>query len=213
MKRILMAFSVLILVFVLTACDDVCVGPDCITGESGGTGGTTTDSIIKFPHLDGHGSETEKDAYILFEFESLEYVKYQIAYLSCTCRDFYVNYWQVAYIVIDRSDSSIQYISFGLDDEDHYIGGMWGDSDPIPTNNRTLEDFENEFFPWIVGKTSADFEGIYVFSNEIYHDTFENTTHIDEQDMIDDFAGSSVSTNNIIRIVKVLLDYHEENYN
>ena len=56
-------FSVLIFVFVLTACDDICVGPECISGE---TGGTTTDSIIKFTHVDGHGLETVKDAYILF---------------------------------------------------------------------------------------------------------------------------------------------------
>ena len=209
MKKILIAFSVLTLVFILTGCDDVCVGADCITG---GGGGTTTDSIIKYTHIDGHGAESEKDAYILFEFESLEFVKYQIAYLSCTCRDFNVNYWQVAYIEVSKEDGSILYISFSEDSEGHYLGGMWGDSNPTPTGT-TLEDFENDFFPWIVGKTSADFAGISVFTNDLYHDKIQNTTTIDEQDMIDDFAGSSVSTNNIIRISKVLLDYHAENYN
>ena len=39
-----------------------------------------------------------------------------------------------------------------------------------------------------------------------------NTATIAEQDLIDTFAGSSVSTNNLLRVVKVLLDYHETNY-
>ena len=209
MKRILLVFSVLIIVFTLSACDDVCVGPECVTGE---TGGVTSDSIIKFTHVDGHGAESEKDAYLLFEFETTNYVKYQISYLSCTCRDANVNYWQVAYIEINKYTNDVSYLSFELDPEGHYRGGMWGDSDPIPTNNKTLEDFETDFFPWIVGKTLTDFEGISVFTNEEYHG-IQNTTDIAEQDMIDDYASSSVSTNNIIRIVKTLLEYHEENYN
>lgn len=208
MKKIFLVISLLLLTFTLTACEDVCVGPECVTGDSGGS---TTDSIIKFMHVDGHGLETEKDAYLLFEFETLNYVKYQISYLSCTCRDANVNYWQVAYIEINKYTNDVSYISFGLDSEGHYTGGMWGDSDPIPTNNKTLENFEEDFFPWIVGKSLTDFEGISIFTNAEYHG-IQNTTTIAETDMIDSYASSSVSTNNIIRVVKVLLEYHEENY-
>jgi len=209
MKRIFMFLSVFTLIFILTACDDVCVGPDCITGESGG-GGTTTDSIINYTHVDGHGAETVKQAHILFEFEALEFVKYQLSFLSCTCRDLNVNYWQVAYVEISKEDGSIRFISFGKDPEGHYTGGMWGDSNPTPAGI-TLEDFENDFFPWLVGKNSADFEGITVFKNDSYHD-IQNTTNIPEQDLIDEFAGSSVSTNSMIRALTALLEYHAENY-
>jgi hypothetical protein len=210
MRKILLVFSALILVFTLTACDNVCVGPECVTGTSGGA---TSDSIVKFLHIDGHGDETERDAFILFEFESTEYVKYQISYLSCTCREANVNYWQVAYVEINKITNDVRYLSFGVAGDGHYTGGMWGDSDPIPTNNKTLADFEADFFPWIVGKSLADFEGISVFTNDLYHEKVQNTTTIDETDMIDAYAQSSVSTNNIIRIIKTLLEYHEENYN
>lgn len=209
MRRILLVFSVLILVFVLTACDDVCVGPECVTGESGGT---TSDSIIKFLHIDGHGAETERDAFILFEFESTSYVKYQVSYLSCTCREANVNYWQVAYVEINKITNDVSFLSFGIAGDGHYTGGMWGDSDPIPTNGKTLADFEADFFPWIVGKTLMDFDGISVFTNDEYHG-IQNTGTIDDEEMIDAYATSSVSTNNLIRIIKVLLAYHEENYN
>ncbi len=211
MKRLLMTFSVLILVFVLTACGDVCVGAECITGET--TSGTTTDSIIKYIHIDGHAAEVEREAYILFEFEALTFVKYQIAYLSCTCRDLNLNYWNVAFVEVSKEDGSILFLSFDTASDGHYLGGMWGDSDPIPTNNKTLEDFKNDFFPWIVGKTIADFEGISIFSNDLYHETVQNTTNIAETELIDDFADSSVSTNNIIRVMKSLLGYHEKTYN
>ena len=100
---------------------------------------------------------------------------------------------------------------FGKDSEGHYNGGMWGDSSPTPAG-KTLEDFENDFLPWIVGKTSADFEGVSVFTNDEYHG-IQNTTTIDDQDLIDSFAGSSVSTNSMIRAMKALLEYHAVNYN
>ena len=210
MKRILLVFSLLLLTFTLTACDDVCVGPECVTGEAGG--GTTSDSVITFEHIDGHGDVTEREAYIMFEFESLELVKYQVSYLSCTCRDFIVNYWQVAYIIVERQTNTVQYISYGLDQEDHYTAGMWGDSSPTPTG-KTLEDFTAEFLPWITGKGLTDLEGISVFTNEPYFGIQNTTTITDDEGMIDDYAGSSVATNNIIRIVKTILTYHEEKYN
>lgn len=210
MKRLFLVFTLLLLTVTLTACEDVCVGPECVTGESGGA---SSDSVLKFMHIDGHGDIVEREAFIMFEFESLEYIKYQVAYLSCTCRDFVVNYWQVAYIVVERNTNTVQYISFGADEDGHYNGGMWGDSSPVPENGKTLEDFTTEFLPWIEGKGLADFEGISVFTNDEYHGIQNTTTITDDDGMIDDFAGSSVSTNNIIRIVKTILDYHQEKYN
>ena len=87
--------------------------------------------------------------------------------------------------------------------------------DPILIRERILKevnDFETEFFPWLIGQTTESLEGISVFTNENYHESVENTKIIAEQDLIDSYIGSSVSTNNLIRVVKELLIYHETAY-
>lgn len=170
-------------------------------------------NILTFDHLNGHGDIVTRDAYILFEYEMRDYVKYQIAYVACTCRAPEVNYWKVAYVELSKIDFSIKSISFGEDGTGHYTAGFWGDSSPIPSGNElTLEDFETQFIPWLEGKTLSDLEGIEVFTNETYAGGVENTKDIAEQNLIDLFAGASVSTNNMIRVMKVLLSYHETNY-
>ena len=118
----------------------------------------------------------------------------------------------MAYVEINLYTNDIRFLSFDLDSGGHYSPGTWGDSNPIPYTGKTLEDFETEFIPWLTGKSLSDLEGISVFSNEEYHG-IQNTTNILEQDLIDSFAGSSVSTNNMIRVMKALLEYHEEKYN
>jgi hypothetical protein len=171
-------------------------------------------TILKFPHLDGHGSEVMKDMPILFEYEMRGYVKYQVAFVACTCRAPRDNFWSVAYIDISTETGEILYISFEEDSSGHYQAGVWGDSNPIPETEKTYEDFKNDFLPWIVGKTADDLDGINIFYDEapaIYAD-YANTKTIGNQELIDSFSGSSVSTHSIIRVVKVLLDYHQEQY-
>lgn len=224
MKKLLLMLVSIMFVFALTACDDLCVGPECITGpvddntddtgdDTTDTGGTNVDNVLPFVHINGHGEETEKNGFILFEVEVRDYVKYQVAYLSCTCRDKVVNYWQVAYIEINKYTNDVRTISFTTDGEGgHYTPGTWGDSSGDANQNGvTFEMFETDFFPWLVGKTSADLDGIYFFGNGTYFDV-TNTTPIAETDLIDEFAGSSVSSNNLIRIVKELLAYHDTKY-
>ncbi len=210
MKKLSLLLLTLVFVVTLSACGELCVGPECVTGETN-NGGVVADNAMPFTHLNGHGDETTKNAYILFEYKLRDYVKYQVTYLSCTCRNADVNYWQVAYVEIDLNTNELLTISFGHDGEDgHYTAGMWGDSDPTPTG-KTLDDFETEFIPWLIGKTLEDLEGIQVFKNSDYHG-ISNTVTIDDQDLIDDYTGSSVSTNNMIRVMKELLAYHEANY-
>ena len=170
-------------------------------------------NILTFDHLNGHGDVVTRDAYILFEYEMRDYVKYQIAYVACTCRAPEVNYWKVAYVELSKIDFSIKSISFDEDGTGHYTAGFWGDSSPIPSGNElTLEDFETQFIPWLEDKTLSDLEGIEVFTNDEYAGGIQNTKDIEEEDLIDLFAGASVSTNNMIRVMKVLLAYHETNY-
>lgn len=224
MKKLMMLLTALLLVFSLVGCQDVCVGPECIIDSGDNTaddgnddasddnGEVNADYILKFDHLNGHGDIQEQNLFVLFEWEVRDYVKYQITYLSCTCRNPDVNYWQVAYVEVNKYTNDLRTISFGQDGEDgHYTAGMWGDSSPTPTG-KTLEDFENEFIPWLEGQSLETLDGINVFSNGVMYDKFENTQTIDNQELIDSYAGSSVTTNNMIRAMKTLLTYHEENY-
>jgi hypothetical protein len=171
------------------------------------------DTILVFDHLNGHGDVVPRYAYLLFEYEMRDYVKYQIAYVACTCRAPEVNYWKVAYVELSKLDMSIRKISFTNDGTGQYIAGFWGDSDPVPSaNNQTLEDFETMFIPWLVGKKLSDLDGIEIFTNATYAGGIKNTKPIAEQELVDFFAGASVTTNNMIRVMKVLLEYHEANY-
>ncbi len=226
MKKIILMIVSMVLVLGLAACEDVCVGPECITGETTDgencgdtTGGDTTgedvtgyDKALPMLHINGEGHETEKVVLVLYEYSLRDYVKYQITYLSCTCRPADYNYWNVGFVEINKSTNDIRTISFNEVPGEHYSAGVWGDSSPTPAG-KTLENFETDFLPWLVGKSLTDLDGISVFTNEPYHGTDYNTTDIAEQNLIDDFAGSSVSTNNMIRAMKALLEYHEENYN
>jgi len=211
MKKLLLLITTLFIVLTLSACSDICIGAGCIGDD--GSSAATTDFMIQFTHISGEGAETEKYGYLMFEEPVQEYVKYQIAYLSCTCRSQLVNYWQVAFVEINKYTNDIRTISFNQDGEDgHYTAGLWGDSDPTPAG-KTLVDFETEFIPWLVGQSLSSLEGISIFTNANYHGLVQNTVNIDDQAMIDDYAGSSVSTNNMIRVMKALLEYHETNYN
>jgi len=172
-------------------------------------------NLLIYEHINGHGVFVDREAPLLFEYELATYVKYQLSYLSCTCRDADLNYWQMMYIEVYKGTNAIKTISFGSDGG-HYTGGMWGDSSPTP-GGKTLEDFENEFIPWLVAQPYETLKQISVFKNVEYNG-ITNGVQIDAGlddsgvDMIDAYTGSSVSTNNMIRIVNVLLAYHDEKY-
>jgi len=212
MKKIILLFVSLVTVIALSACSDVCVGPECVTGEEGGGG--SIDTALPYKHIDGYALETDQTAFILYEYEVTGYVRYQVAYISCTCRPAVNNYWNVAFIEINKNNNDVRYISFDEDEVGgHYTAGLWGDSDPVDQRpDLTFEKYKTDFFPWLIGKTPEDLSGISVFTNGDYLGKSYNTTTIAEQNLIDDFAGGSVSTNNLIRVVKVLMDYHVENY-
>lgn len=233
MKKLMLLLA-LVLVLALSACSDLCVGSDCYLGETDPTDpvdptdptdptdpvdpedpSTELENILFYDHINGHGHVVENElGYILFEYEMRDFVKYQVSYLSCTCRNPDINYYNVMYIEINKSTNTVREITFGpvydVSTGHDYYPATWGDSTPTP-GGKYLEDFENDFFPWLEGKSLSDLDGISLFTNEVYHD-IQNTVTIAETDLIDSFAGSSVSTNNLIRITKSLLEYHEEKY-
>ena len=179
------------------------------------------DNIIMFDHIDGYGLVDERDAYILFEYRMRDYVKYQIAYVACTCRAAEVNFWKSAYVEIGTNNHELRYISFDRDSTGKYTAGFWGDSDPIPPYGNTelpmnewitKADFDEHFIPWLLGKSLSDFDGISLFTNAVYPGGHQNSETIAEQDLVDMFTGASVTSNNMIRVLIALLQYHENKY-
>ena len=172
MKKALIFIALFTILGTLTACDSLCVGSECV--EGGGSVDIDT-TIIDYMHINGEGTEVEREGVLLFEFETAEYVKYQFSYLSCTCRAPNVNYWQVMYVEINKADGSVRQLSFdvvdAIDKTHVYNAGLWGDSSPTPgpsmdyTDGKYFKDFVDDYVPWLVGKTADDLDGISVFKN------------------------------------------------
>lgn len=183
--------------------------------------------IIPFNHVNGPKEEWKFYALVNFEYDMETYVKYQVTYLSCTCRSPNVNYWQTAYMELTKPESGVandvvlQTLSFDKDiqDEDlpegshNYIAGFWGDSSPIYSGNNIIATYDKvsngeggyypsikyDFIPKLVGKTKAQI------------DPWVYYTDMNDADL-NVFSGASVSTNNIIRIVQATMAYHADRY-
>ena len=220
MKRLFMLLIVGVLFVTLSGCEDICVGPECLGTSSGsdeyvnGVG-----YAIPFTHLNGEGHESDNNAIVLMENSDIaDYVIYQVTYLSCTCRSATLNFWNTVYVQVNKEDGSLRVISFRHDynsdgEEGHYNGGNWGDSSGASEQGGiTLEDLEADYFPWFIGKTLADLDGLLVVSNTGMHDITNTSTTQFPENIVDDFSGSTVSTNNFLRVMVELLRYHEDKY-
>lgn len=171
-------------------------------------------AIIPMKHIDGPKNNIDVYAFVNFEYEARDFVKYQVSYISCTCRPAAVNYWNTAYMELslpasgEKDDVELKYLSFDDDPAGDYQGGLWGDSDPIPSG-LTYATIKEEYVPYFAGKNINDLKAL---------DTIEDIDLSDYQSgegrgdyTIDTFTGATVSTNNIIRIVNAMLDYHTQN--
>jgi len=100
------------------------------------------DQILPFVHIDGFGTETPSPAWLAWEFEAQGYVKYQITYTSCTCRQESINVKSTLYIEISKqgSKSRIKNLYF------HY----WGDS-PVTPAGQTRDEIEKTFMAKMPG--------------------------------------------------------------
>ena len=160
---------------------------------------------------DGPRNETNFYAFVNFKYVARNYIKYQITYLSCTCRSADVNYWQTAYVELtlpdskDIKDSEVRFLSFDQDSAGHYLGGFWGDSNPKPAGV-TYETFKEEYIPFFKGKT---YDYISTLSVQDDIDPADYSAGEGREGLtLDTFTGSSVSTNNIIRMLNALFQYH-----
>lgn len=197
-------------------------------------------TLIPFTHINGPKAEWNFFAVVNFEYNADFYYKYQVTYLSCTCRSAEVNYWQTAFVELTvpgsgkLEDVKLRTLSFDNDKNGHYIAGFWGDSGvngyDINGSGITYEDIKTGFIPFLVGKTYAQlssYDGYEVSINgttKVYDDTvfaidpnefaedMEGVLfHGEDQVTLDDFNGASVSTNNILRMLIPLMEYHAAN--
>lgn len=171
-------------------------------------------AIIPISHINGPREETDFYAFVNFKYRSegiKSYIKYQITYLSCTCRDANVNYWMTAYVELslpkskDINDSEITFLSFDQDSTGHYLAGFWGDSNPTPAGN-TYEEFKEQYIPFFVGKNYEYIQKLSVVEDIDAADYASGEGRSEYK--LDTFSGSSVSTNNIIRMLNALFKYH-----
>ena len=183
-----------------------------------------TVAIIPFNHINGPKNEWKFYALVNFQYKERTYVKYQVTYLSCTCRAANVNYWQTAYVELTiptkSENAKLKTLSFDADGTGVYTAGFWGDSDPIhsesdpseiiATYNKTetsagsgvyYPSIKEDFIPLLIDKTKTDIDKY----NTVDQMKQEGAL---SQDMYDSFTGASVSTNNILRILHALFEYH-----
>ncbi len=158
--------------------------------------GVVLDNLFLFKHVNGHEVETDRIAHVLFEYEMMDYVKYQIAYIACTCRSPEVNYYTVAYVELDKNDGSVRNFTFDKDGEDgHYTPGVFGDSyvtnEGIP-NKELIEKFLNDNI------RSAS------------QDSILSITPMHGE--VDAYTGATVTPNNAVRMLHGLFDYHNSKY-
>ncbi len=170
-------------------------------------------AIIPIAHIDGPQNESKFFAFVNFKYKARDYIKYQITYLSCTCRAASVNYWQTAYVELTMPESKnaddvvVKFFSFDRDPSGEYLGGFWGDSNPTPAGVG-YGQFKNEFVPHFVNKTNSYIKTLSTMDDINLNDYKSGEGRADYE--LDTFTGSSVSTNNIIRMLNALMTYHLE---
>lgn len=117
------------------------------SGDLATSGRGNAVAVIPITHINGPKDIDQFYAFVNFKYKSRNYIKYQVTYLSCTCRAANLNYWQTAYVELTLPDSknpldaTIRFLSFDEDSSaagDNYLAGFWGDtgtSHPMPGTN------------------------------------------------------------------------------
>lgn len=191
MRKVLALLLVLVLTFSLYGCTPQKEDEDKVENPY---------DMFTYDHFASGGTMEKETAVILFEQANKTFTSYQVAFISCTCRDPSVNYYSVMYIELLNTkekpeDASIRAISFG-DNK-----GLWGDSNPTyGTTDYTPEYFDEHFIQPLVGKKKSDFDSWGGYKTQI--------KGID----VDAITSASVSTSNITSCIRSLFQYHTDKY-
>lgn len=195
-------------------------------------------TLIPFTHINGPRMEWDSYAIVTFEYDALRYYKYQVTYLSSTDRAAEANLWQTAYVELTvpasgyLEDVKLRTLSFENDGTGYYGAGVWGDSGTngydINGTGIMYEDIRDGFIPYLVGKSYRELSSYDGYKDELTGNTYDDTVwgidkddfiidmegvkfHDDHQVTLDDFNGASVSTNNMLRVILALMEYHGSN--
>lgn len=166
-------------------------------------------AVIPINHVDGPRNETNFYAFVQFKYKARDYIKYQVTYLSCTCRAAAVNFWQTAYVELTMPESKsaddviVKFLSFDRDSTDHYTVGFWGDSNPTP-EGVTYSQFKN-YISYFIDKNYGYIKTLDTMDDIKLADYKANGREMYSMDV---FTGSSVSTNNIVRMLNAIIKYH-----
>lgn len=153
-----------------------------------------------FTHFASGGNAEIYPAVILFEQSVSTFTSYQVAFVSCTCRDSLVNYYSVCYVELlnnkpSAEQSAIRSITFGQNQ------GLWGDSNPnYYISEYTQEYMDEHFVQNLVKMTKEEIDAW-----EGYGSSLETVD-------IDAVSGATVSTGNITSMLQGLFAYHAEKY-
>lgn len=163
-----------------------------------------SDRIISYEHRKNNETN-EYAATILFEYEMDNYTKYQISYLSCTCRAASENFQHLLYVELNNNASSpeeatIRNIEFQF----------WGDSPVNPENGLTYDMIEKEFLPYLQYKSKAEIDSLTSLKDLTDADPVERNGKT--YDFVDAYTGATVSVDNTIAVLQALFDYHVEKY-
>ncbi len=186
------------------------------------------DKVIEYTQVK-HGVTTPMAAVILFEYEMDNYTKYQVSYLSCTCRSASENYQQLMYIEINNNndgpeEATIRNIKYQF----------WGDSPVNPENGVTYQDIEREYLPYLQYKSKAQIDKLRSLKDLTGVGKVVRTADATSgasasaepaeaaaepakdaggtYDFVDAYTGASVSIDNSLAILHALFRYHADKY-
>ena len=179
--------------------------------------------IIEYQHVK-HGVTTPMAAVILFEYEMDNYTKYQVSYLSCTCRSASENYQHLLYVEINNNNNSAEEATIR-----NIKYQFWGDSPVNPENGVTYQDIEREYLPFLQYKSKAeidklnslkDLTGVGTVIRSADATSGASSTAKDKTtgeagetyDFVDAYTGASVSIDNSLAILHALFRYHADKY-
>lgn len=166
--------------------------------EAAASGGAFTE--FTFTHYASGGTPEEYPAVILFEQSISTFTAYQVAFVSCTCRDALVNYYSVCYVELLNTKPSadlaaIRAISFGNN------MGLYGDSNPNYYKHEFTEDYmDKHFVQPLVGATKGEFDAWEGYGAQL--DCIN----------VDAIAGATVTSGNVTSMLRSLFAYHAEKY-
>ncbi len=111
--------------------------------------------LLKFTHVDGFGTETDDTAWLAWQFEALDYVKYQIAYTSCTCRPESINKRSLLYVEVTKGGTGGKIRRVWFD--------YWGDS-PVMPEGAKREEIEDGWMPKLANQKLEGIEKLDTLS-------------------------------------------------